>query len=587
MNREVSVRRMLFLALAVATGALPAAAAAQDTAIVIHPESAGIHFAPVDLPRAVAEEALQRYNAKTTIRLVSRTRLPAGAAWRGDVVIRNGPALIGGRIEGSLTVINGNAVLDSTAAITGDLLVIGGTVTGPQDSVGGPVRIYGPPLPYKVSGDTLIYSPDLWRKLRLSAHYTFGQGETKTSLLLATSGTYNRVEALPIVVGPSLDWRIGGSTWLYASAVGVFRTARSLSGECCNLGYNVRGELRAGDRRTVSLSFRSFDLVTPVEDWGLHANEVGWAAFLFHRDYRDYYRNNGWLGRLAWQAEPPLGVSLEYRYEHQRSVTARDPWTLFRSEEDWRPNPPIDEGHYYTISPGLTIDSRNDRDHPTSGLYFRGTLDFSQSNDASPHPLPPSVRDSIPANGSYTFTRAWLDLRSYFRLSQSGRLSARFILGGWAGGDPLPLQRRLSIGGTEPLPGYEFRQVSCSENISDPAFAGTSLAACDRVISLQMEYRGRLSIFPRYNPETGQAEGMGVVTRFLRGPDFVVLGDAGQAWLVGEGPGHIPSDHIPALDSWLADLGVGIDWGGLGVYLAKAVTGNEPFRFTVRLEHRF
>ena len=581
------MRRCLLLVLACGGASLPARVLAQDTAIVIHPESAGMHLTPVDLPRPVAEEALQTYNAPTTIRLVSRTRMPAGTTWRGNVAIRNGPALIGGRIEGSLTVINGNTVLDSTAEITGDLLVIGGTITGPRTGVQGQVRVFGPPLPYKVSADTLVYSPDLWRKLRLSAHYTFGQGETKTSLLLATSGTYNRVEALPIVVGPSLDWRISGSTWLYASAVGVFRTARSLSGECCNLGYNFRTELRAGERRTVSLSFRSFDLVTPVEEWGLHANEVGWAAFLFHRDYRDYYRNNGWLGRLAWQAEPPLGISLEYRYEHQRTVTARDPWTLFRSEEDWRPNPPIDEGHYYTITPGITIDSRNDRDHPTSGWYLRGTLDFTQSNDATPQPLPLSVRDSLTPNTSYNFTRAWFDLRSYFRLSQSGRLNVRFILGGWAGGDPLPLQRRLSIGGTEPLPGYEFRQVACNENITNPAFAGSSVAACDRVVSLQAEYRGRLSIFSRYNPETGQAEGMGFVTRFLRGPDFVVLGDAGQAWLVGNGPGHIPSDNIPALDSWLADLGVGIDWGGLGVYVAKAVNANQPLRLTVRLEHRF
>jgi hypothetical protein len=30
-----------------------------------------------------------------------------------------------------------------------------------------------------------------------------------------------------------------------------------------------------------------------------------------------------------------------------------------------------------------------------------------------------------------------------------------------------------------------------------------------------------------------------------------------------------------------------VDWGGFGVYIAKAVTTGERLRFTVRLDHRF
>src|SRR3989442_2320055 len=73
----------------------------------------------------------------------------------------------------------------------------------------------------------------------------------------------------------------------------------------------------------------------------------------------------------------------------------------------------------------------------------------------------------------------------------------------------------------------------------------------------------------------------------LQAPDLVVLADAGQAWLVGSGPGRLPVDRLPTLGSWLADLGLGIDWGGLGLYVAKAVTAGEPLRFTLRLDHRF
>ena len=76
----------------------PTVAAAQDTAIVIHPESAAVGLRPEELPRLVGEEAVRFYNAPTTTRLVGRSRLPAGNEWRGDVAVRNGAVSVAGRI---------------------------------------------------------------------------------------------------------------------------------------------------------------------------------------------------------------------------------------------------------------------------------------------------------------------------------------------------------------------------------------------------------------------------------------------------------------------------------------------------------
>jgi hypothetical protein len=562
--------------------------AAQDTAIVIHPESAGFHITPPELAHAVVEEAVRFYNAPTTTHLVGRVRLPVGNTWLGNVAVRNGPALIGGRVDGTLLVLNGNVTLDSTAEITGDLMIVGGVLSGPRERVAGAIRVYAEPLPYRLVGDTLVHAPDLARRFSLAARYIFGSGTSRSSLVLATGGTYNRVEGLPIVAGPTLDLALRRGVALRLAAVGVFRTARSISGECCDLGYNARAELRLGDRRPVSLMLRGFDLVTPVEDWGLRANEVGWEAFLVRRDYRDYYRNSGVGARITWQAEAPLTFGLELRRERQGTLTARDPWTLSRTGRPWRPNPPVDNGHYTTVTPSLTLDTRNDRSQPTSGWYLRATFDIANSDDARPAAgFPVSVRDSTALLGSYRYTRAFFDLRRYNRLSAQGRLNLRLVLAGWTGGDPLPLQKRLSIGGPEPLPGYDFRQGACNALATSAVFAGTKVAACDRVIVVQAEYRGHVALRTRYDPETGEGGGLGYVTRFLSGPDFVVFGDAGQAWLVGAGPGRVPSGQLPNLDSWQADLGFGVDWGGFGMYVAKAVTAGQPVRLTARLEHRF
>jgi hypothetical protein len=71
------------------------------------------------------------------------------------------------------------------------------------------------------------------------------------------------------------------------------------------------------------------------------------------------------------------------------------------------------------------------------------------------------------------------------------------------------------------------------------------------------------------------------------GLDLVLFANAGSAWLVGDGPARFPGNRIPPLDSWLADLGVGLDWGGLGVYAAKSIATDEPPRLILRLTHRF
>ena len=72
----------------------------QDTTIVIHPDSSGATLQAIELPRVVTDEIITFYNAPTTTRLVGRTRLPRGNEWHGDVAVRNGPALIGGRVAG-------------------------------------------------------------------------------------------------------------------------------------------------------------------------------------------------------------------------------------------------------------------------------------------------------------------------------------------------------------------------------------------------------------------------------------------------------------------------------------------------------
>jgi hypothetical protein len=572
-------------------------AAVQDTTIVIHPDSSSATLEARALPRVVSDEIISFYNATGTTRLVGRTRLPRGNEWRGNVAVRNGPVFVAGRVQGTLVVINGDLLFEPGAEVTGDVIVVGGTVDDTTKArIGGEVRQYREPLLYRLhrEGDQIVYAPNLRRRLwNPGAHVSWGSADSRSSLTIATGGTFNRVEGLPIVFGPLLDWKIERDFRLRVDALGVFRSAGDLSDKRSDLGYMFRSELRSGDVRSVGAGLRAFDVVSPIEDWGLHNAEVGWSAFVFGLDYRDYYLNKGWAARVFAQPERQIALSLELRREWQSSVANQDPWTVFRNSNIWRPNPPIDEGHYTTLAANASLDTRNDVEEPSSGWLVRTTFEHSRSNDVTPQAgVPATVRDSIPTAGPYRFDRMFFDIRHYARISPSGRVNVRLVAGGWAGGDPLPLQRRLSLGGPDPMPGHPFRASACNSSFTDPAFAATLVAACDRVISFQTEYRGHVKLNWSYNPwndKPDSEDGGGGKGRFfwLEGLDVVVFADAGQGWLVGNTPGHVPAGRIPGFSSWLVDAGLGVDWGGFGVYIAKAVTTGERLRFTVRLDHRF
>jgi len=591
-SSQAGIMRVLRVALlCLFATALTVPAAAQDTAIVIYPDSAARPLEQRELPRIVAEEVVRLYNAETTTRLYGRTRLPRGNEWRGDVAVRGGPVLVAGRVQGTLVVVNGDLGFAGSAVVTGDVIVVGGTINGaPAARVGGALREYREALPYRMDGDQLVYAPSLRSRFpRVGAGASWGTADSRSTLMLATSGTFNRVEGLPIVFGPDFDLRLEEGLRLNVNALGIFRSAGDLSDARSDLGYLVRAELRTGERRTVGVGIRLFDIVSPVEDWGLRDAEVGWASFMFHRDYRDYFLSKGVAGRAFVQLERPLHLAFEVRREWQTSVTARDPWTIFRTSQPWRPNPPMDDGHYVTFATTLTLDTRNDDVDPTSGWLFRGHVEHSRSSDVAPRAgLPAGVRRPIPTDRPYAFQRVFIDVRRYTRISPAGRVNLRVVVGGWLGGDALPLQRRLSLGGPDPMAGYAFRHTGCNRDVIDADFAAALVALCDRALLVQGEYRGHVKLNWAYPTREGADKGRrsGSVIR-LDGPDIVVFADGGQAWLVGNGPGRIASNRFPTIGTWLADVGLGIDWAGFGFYVAKAVTVGEPLRFTVRLDHRF
>jgi hypothetical protein len=560
---------------------------AQDSVIVIDPNARpGPSVVRGGPPPAVVDQLIAFYNDSSTTRMQGDVTLPPGTHFQGRLALFHGSLRIAGRVTGPVAVANGTLYLLPGSSVEGDILVVGGRLLrSEQVEHLGSEQVYWDAAPIVRSSDGLLSVRERHRPLGelATARASFQTGQIRTTLSLGTGGTYNRVEGLPILFGPLFEYRPGATTSIRLDARGILRTSGEPSDLRSDFGYVVRGDVRFGGDPAFGFGARVYSEVAPIEDQPLSAAESGWAAFLLQRDYRDYFERRGISGSAYVQLVPALRLELSLARNAESSVRATDPWSLFRNSDRWRRNPLIDDGHYFIVSALAEFDTRNDRDRPTTGWLIRGRFEHATSDDIAPVALPPVVRPTPPTGGGYATDRILLDARHYSRLTPGLQVNARVLADGWIAGDRLPMQRRVSLGGTDILPGFDFRQFNCSplgfNDTGDPAL-------CDRMVATQLEVRTRLGLNLGYRMPDREG---GKAGRFIgiEEADLVFFSDAGKSWLAGPGAGQVPVNRLPVLDEWAFDAGVGLDADVIGAYLAKSLSGGEPVKFVVRLQRRF
>ncbi|MFN2566106.1 MAG: hypothetical protein ABR499_14005 [Gemmatimonadaceae bacterium] len=540
------------------------------------------------LPADIAREVVTLFNAASGVRTAERLNIEAGRVVRGDVAVLRGPLVLAGHVAGRVIAVNSDVILHPTARIDGDLVVVGGEVEGRMSArIGGEIRVYRQRLRYSVEGDRLVADTEphsdegwwrRWERRRASRN--------SSRILVASAGPYNRVEGLPIQIGPQIRHVFRRST-LELGALAIVRTASSFTPESLDVGHELRLELRGRGREGVAVGARLFNVVDPVESWQQSDLEVGLASFLLRRDYRDYFGRRGGRVHAALFARA-LGGDLTLAYGHERwgGRLRRDPFTLFRNEVTWRPNPVLDEGRLHLLNMTLRADTRNDEDRPWSGWYILVDIERGVGQLTALGETSPGVRES--ATGGVAYTRGLLDVRRYNRLSPRSQVNLRVVTGGWLGGDELPLQRRLSVDGPGALPGFDFRGADAGEDVATCSGAGFAPggrpAQCERMALVQAEYRGDLH-FDLF----GDSEWDNVMQAGSNAA-WIVFMDVGRGWLIrsrADGVGY-GRGAIPPLPTFRTDVGAGIDLRLIGFYVAKALSdGDEPLNFFIRLRHRF
>lgn len=553
----------------------------------------------LDLPRVVAGEIIDFFNRPTTFRFQGRVEIPVGRVVQGDVAVLGGPLLLGGEIQGDLMVVNGPLTISPGGRVTGDVTVVGGDVTAEPDAVGGQLTVYGEALTYRRRGDAITYDERPWA----------GWGERRrrgrSYLSIRNEGNYNRVEGLPVMFGPV--FRSEGDGYFRGEVTGVWRSESGIRLAPREWGYQARAEQHFGEGGRLSAGGTAHSLITPIEDGGLKDIEASLATFLLHRDFRDYFEQEGFSAFLRYD-DPDSGLrfTAEYRDEEHAFAPARSPWTMKQNDAPWRPQPLVAEGRFRSVGAQVRVDRRNDRDDPSDGWYLAadaatglsGSLTLPTHRASVPATGTPGASVTVPARTLETsFTHGSLDLRRYARLGPGADLRLRGFLGGSVDGTPLPPQFQRALGGEGSLPGHGLLSVDCgarsreytvyrrADGDTEEPLGTYAAFGCDRVALFQAEYRGDLSFSLDFGGNNDWDEGWGWYPTASFTPSWSAFFNAGRGWTLSEegAPGYLGPDS-----KTLMDVGLGLSLGDLGFYWAWPLNGpDRDMNFFIRFDHRF
>ena len=571
----------------VAVLALPAALPGQsrDSARVdTVPRSAAdiMREASREIPPAIARRVVDVYNASSTLRASGSLTIGASRTVEGDVAMFGGALTVAGRVTGHVVAINADVQIEPGARIDGDLVIAGGRVNADAAAaVGGSVTAYSQALAVREDGEhrlALEAPGDSWIDRWRTRH-----ARSTSGLRLSSARTYNRVEGLPLYFGPTLRQR---TPWGRVSAdlFGIYRTAARARWDSENIGHLARTDIAFGEGRVLAVGGRVFDIVSPVEDWHISDTENALSTFFLHRDFRDHFDRHGGTAYVRAAAADRVELTASFSDQRWGARSVRDAWTLVRDDDPWRANPLLDEGRFHLAGLALRMDTRNDVTRPWAGWYVQADYERGTGNvtrlGARSDPMEMSP-------GRLTWQRGFADVRRYNRIAPNAQVNLRLVLGGALDARPLPLNRRLSLGGPGTLPGYDFRRdametLSCSRG----ALSAGRPAECERIALAQVEYQSDLefSIGGRW----GRGDDALLRRRYTGA--WIVFADAGRGWLVGprEGDAQYPTGSMPALGTFRTDLGTGIQLNTVGFFVAKSVSdADEPPNFYVRVRRRF
>jgi len=496
--------------------------------------------------RKLRETAERRYlkdrDESRIRREVGNYAVAAGVTFDGDLVVTRGTVTIAGKVNGSVLIIRGDALLDSTGEVLGDIVSIGGRINRRANS-----RVFGDMVEtsprYLIDEDA---DEDRSRRAEQPREREprWRQREEKFRRWRENWDNgfngkvrYNRVEGL--FLGGELTRQYDDS---FAPNIDFFGSGGYAFADK-RWQYQAGGEFYAGKYVRFILGGETHDVTDTQDGWIISEEENSIAAALINEDFRDYYRRKGYsffagqhLGRwLKWSAE--------YRRDNHSPLANETDWSLFVNKKRFRANPDIDAGKMIGYVGQITFDTRNHRRHPDRGWFV--SIEGERSR--------PSFESE------FDFDRIVIDMRRYQPFGYGKNLDLRLRAG--TGRGVLPRQYLFDLGGISSLRGYGFKE-----------FSG------DRMVLANAEYR--------LNSGVSRLRHLPIIGEF----NLILFGDAGVAWFADDNTAPENSFDSLTWSKLKTDVGVALTDrdGQVRLNVAKRTdVGGKNYVVTFRLNRDF
>lgn len=200
------------------------------------------------------------------------------------------------------------------------------------------------------------------------------------------------------------------------------------------------------------LRLHLFHRAATFGEWKLSVRENDVSTFIAASDLLDWWREKGFQATL--DAETPsgrYGASLALLDASQESARNRSPFALFADDDDFRENPPVEEGTLRSVQLGLRLDTRDVQSPllPAPGWSLAGAWE----------------RAGGPLGGDIKFSRAEVDLRRYIRLGRDAWWDSRVVWFVPLSDTGVPPQRSVRLGGPGSLRGFRAASFVDSEGV--------------------------------------------------------------------------------------------------------------------------
>ncbi len=260
------------------------------------------------------------------------------------------------------------------------------------------------------------------------------------------------------------------------------------------------------------------------DTWRLSSLEQSLAGAALRRSYRDYYERRGYQLNASLRFGGGHEVLAAWRDERQVALFNTSDFSVFRSDQSFRPNLVAQGGRLHALVFGYAWDSRGLEAESRSGRYERHQLTNLFGSRGGEEPgwrIEWTSEIAAPRlGGDFDYRRHILNVRRYTRLSPHHGLDLRAI--GGVGDGTLPPQRFFGLGGIGSVPGYGFKE-----------------SVGERMLLFDAEYGYRLS--RSFRP--------------------IVLYDAGRVFRPITSAALFPGGSASLPDRWMQAVGGGFELG--------------------------